>query len=256
VVVRSFHKSEESIEELLVDARHVTLGSYQHQNCNTYKYETADYMRFPFTLGSGFEGPIQFHYRRNDTAVTYSGKYSVHGERIGHLQLPSGTYPNVLEVIKTADVVLKFETPDTVFFKSMGRKGTYYYSPGYRHWLLHYNEYYRIEKNGDTDYTHGGWYLNSYRESLHQQLTAGVRLSGGPNPAGNFIDLMVSGSGSSFELSLEDLTGRRVSPSRTLAFNNGGAQTRLAVSDLPSGLYLIRVKGDGWERVEKWMVNH
>lgn len=76
-----------------------------------------------------------------------------------------------------------------------------------------------------------------------------------PNPNHGLFRVSVDHLGEKAALSVETLTGQRVFETQILPAGQGRTEQDLDLSDLPKGLYIVRLTGDGLMAIRKMIIN-
>lgn len=199
-------------------------------------------LSYPLSYGSNITNTIS----GTTSVATISGTVNIFADGTGTLRLPSITYNNVLRVKVTEDITFSF-------------------GPGVDE-IVHTESYY--------------WYNSTYRGPLMRLIvstTSGIAsgysksvgvadfglgledlarpslgaLSVYPSPATSAaqVELEVLKAGAT-EFALLDLTGREVQRWNE-QLTPGTYKRRLEVADLPRGIYLLTVRGEGMTREQR-----
>ncbi len=212
----------------------------------TYYYDAEDFLRLPVTFNDSWVDSFHATISPDGSPQYYRrGTISVQADGYGTLKLPTGTVTNVLRVRFVEDYVddLSSLGAGVVHYTSLLYN---WYTPGVKSAVMAYDS---------------AWYTNSSpRKILSYNTNApavtGIKgesiLSGiyvYPNPASGVVT--ISAPVSVYDYAISDLSGQ-------VMLSNAATeqQTRINVSGLAGGLYLITVRGgDGGAVTHKMVIN-
>lgn len=212
----------------------------------TYYYDAEDFLRLPVTYNDSWVDSFHATISPDGSPQYYRrGTISVQADGYGTLKLPTGTVTNVLRV--------KFIEDYVDDLSGMGAGVVHYtgllynwYTPGVKDAVLAYDS---------------AWYTNSSPHKVlsyqpgaptttdisEQGILSGVGVY--PNPSSSIVT--ISAPVSVYDYTVSDLSGQVV-----MRHTATGAETRVDVSGLAGGLYLISVKcGDGSMATQKIVIN-
>lgn len=199
-------------------------------------------LSYPLSYGDNITNNIT----GTSSVANITGTVNVHADGTGNLRLPAITFSNVLRVKVTEDITFSFGPGVDQFVHT---ESYYWYSADYRGPVMRIiisntsgisSAYSKIV--GVADFTLG--LTNNARPSL-----GNLNVSPSPATTSAQVRLEVLESGS-MDFTLLDISGKEVQRwSATLA---PGTYTRqLDLADLPRGIYLLAVRGEGISREQR-----
>lgn len=203
-----------------------------------------DQMRYPFTMGGSYTDTHAATFVNGGYNYYRKGTTTMTADAYGTLQLPGGTYSNVLRIHMIQDY------SDSTNFGGAMPYVIDYYNDQYL-WYLPNNHMpifstYAIAVNGGTP-TKGSTTLQSVVSGVAERETGIQSMNLYPNPANTgFINLDLNLSKNiSYTLMITDNIGREVMRTELTDALEGYNFQSVDISGLESGLYQVSVKSEG-----------
>jgi hypothetical protein len=209
------------------------------------KYSDAeDQMRYPCAMGNTYTDPHAATFTSAGYNYTRKGTTTITADAYGTLQLPGGTYSNVLRV----HMIQAYR--DSTNFGGSFPYTLDYYNSQYL-WYVPNNHMpifstYSLSVNGGTA-TKGSTTLQSITNSIGE-LEAGIKsMNLYPNPAnGEFINMDLNlEKNISYSIVITDNLGREVMNTESLKGMEGYNFRSINISGIESGLYQVVLKSEG-----------
>ena len=211
---------------------------HQSTSYSSYLTDGIDYFRFPFTYLDQYTD----YYAGSNGSDVMSGRLDFTGDAYGTLILPSGTFYNCLRVLEARkDTTISggditFISNDTLY---------HFYSPGYRESLCQVVYHHAIINGYPFDYKGINW-RNETPIGIDEVIESPMHVY--PNPASDY--LMVDDYSSSENLLLINSSGQ----SFNIPSFREGNHSKIDVTSLPEGLYMIEIKESEGKAMAKFMV--
>ena len=200
--------------------------------------------------------PITYNTIHKDTFainLLAFGDYQVEADSMicdgwGTLILPSGTFSNVLRIHTVAIVT------DTIA-GTVGRTDNYaWYQAGFHHELLDVS----YDTAGATSpyVTNAEYYTLTPPNAVSTIAKAKNGLIVYPNPATDILHFKFNiNNPSGAAITITDLMGRTLATINDSQINSGMNDISYSISDLPGGIYIIHVKGQGINTAQQVVVS-
>lgn len=88
-------------------------------------------------------------------------------------------------------------------------------------------------------------------QSIDEVADAAIKLS--PNPATDYVTLSLAGVSGEVSVAVIDINGKNVFTQSGVSVSDNGASLKLDVSSLPAGSYFVRIGGNGFNTVKKFI---
>ncbi|MFN8395865.1 MAG: T9SS type A sorting domain-containing protein [Bacteroidia bacterium] len=201
-----------------------------------------DFIRFPMTMGNNFTDQFSAVYTNGGYTYHRRGSVTATADGYGTLITPGGTYSNVLRLHYVEDYQdsTNFGFP---FVTTIHNDEYIWYKDGYHTAIA---TTFQLSNNG-TQIAANATYADFGAVGISAQQ-APFELSLSPNPASNATSVNVElPTGTVLDLELLDIAGRSIRSIHGIALGTGNME--LDLSELPSGLYLVKVTPDGMKQV-------
>lgn len=201
------------------------------------------------------EFPLQYQSTFTDTAylMINNGNFNLEQTSIrsgmvdgfGTLELPSGTYTNVLRVSVTEnETSLVFQDGEQVDNQSVNREFTFYYKSGYAASLLSFFTF-TFQGSPSSSLTYLADQITSVKK-IEDDMSNTVSIY--PNPAENEISISLSAPKYHVSsIAIYDLMGQLVLQKSLKKNFSGESSVKIETSALSSGVYILNVRiGDAY----------
>ncbi len=214
-------------------------GTYVHlSNYNTV-------LKFPLTFGTTFNDTFAAQLDLLGTTMYLSGTSTFTCDAWGTITTPFGTFNNVLRVRKveiTKDSLNFMGMPDV----NVSQTESYsWYRAGFHSPLMTIN--YDTSGSGTLYVSDAKYYRGILTTGVKDVASNVTTLNVYPNPATDNVTFGfdVTGTPAATNLMVFDATGRVVNTINGSSLKTGKNEVSINVSNLPAGMYIVRLQGDG-----------
>ena len=197
-------------------------------------------MDFPVNYGDVLDDPFTSRYQFLGQSYRRKGESRAEADAYGSLQLPGSSYNQVMRVKLEETFVDSSNLFGFPLEESYDTEGYSWYTPGIYFPVLYIARI--IESNGFTsDTTYYGTYTTDQVVNVAEPLAGEASLKVYPNPASDHVWLQADQAvaGELLTLRWTDAMGRTVHQEQHILSGN---RLQLAVDQLPTGLYWLRVQ--------------
>ncbi|MFC5270579.1 T9SS type A sorting domain-containing protein [Adhaeribacter terreus] len=203
-------------------------------------------LTYPFTYNSFFMDSFAGTGTSMGPIVNFGGYITVTGDGDGTLMLPIGTASNVLRV-KSIKVTITNSSIDSTTILD-------WYLPGVHLPVLRVMKDSYFSANYSAT-TYEGYYLNHNTLGLKEELATQLNLQTFPNPATSEVTVQsYLKMPSEVKLLVTDALGKEVLHLKENVSASGNYSRKFDVSNLPKGVYLVRLKTADQVAVKKLLV--
>lgn len=212
-----------------------------------------DQMRYPFSMGSSYSDPFYATFSNAGSNYVRKGTTSLNADAYGTLQLPGGTYSNVLRIHLTQ-----------IYSDSTNFGGTFPYVIAYNNdmymWYLPNNHQpifstYAIAVNGGTPQKSSNTLVNA-TNGISEISTSVKSLNFYPNPnSGNELNLDLNlNDNIKYNVVITDNLGREVLKTESLNGFSGYNFNTIDVSSIQNGIYHFEIVSENLKLVSKKII--
>jgi hypothetical protein len=212
-----------------------------------------DQMRYPFSMGSSYSDPFYATFSSAGSNYVRKGTTSLNADAYGTLQLPGGTYSNVLRIHLTQN-----------YSDSTNFGGTFPYVITYNNdmymWYLPNNHQpifstYAIAVNGGTPQKSSNTLVNA-TNGISEISTSVKSLNFYPNPnSGNTLNLDLNlNDNIKYNIIISDNLGREILKTESTNGFAGYNFNTINISSLENGIYHFEIVSENLKLVSKKII--
>lgn len=206
-----------------------------------------DLIQYPMTYSDSFSDSFTGQFSSSGSSFTRSGTTTVQADGYGTLMTPAGTFTDVLRLKTTMQYSDAIAGQVIVSYQE--ERWTWYDANSPYPLLTFTN----LSANGQSSIFLN--YLDATSVGTNDLTALDLELEIAPNPTSDFVNVNFNlEQSATVKITVLNLIGQEMKSIASTRYNEGIQQTRVELSDFPSGTYFMRMEVNGAIVTKKLMI--